>query len=897
MTEDDLSTRHTTTAAVAALALASAAMVCAEEGLRVDRGASGTWQKLLKLKTTASLLHTTAHPDDEHGGVLTQLSRGDGARVALVSLTRGESGDNAIGSELFDALGLIRTEELLVATEYYGVDELYFSTLTDYGFSKSLEEALRKWGKDAVLRDLVRVIRMSRPFVVVSRFQGTERDGHGHHQAAGLVSQEAFDRAGDPGAFPEQIEAGLRPWRPLKLYIGGVRENEDWAVRTNAGQYSPWLGSSYQDLANLGLSYQRSQTAGRRRETAGDVFAYYARVKSHVEATAKEESFFDGIDTSLTGLFSALGQPEPAGAREALGAIETEVDAALAAYRLENPEAAVPALARGLAATRAAVKILAGEPEAVFVLARKKLQFQDAINTALGLTFSARARPGDFEDPTGPYAQYMPPPTMEAVTPGQSFVVRTRLVNPSGVAVDLEQISLEAGTGWSIEERGETPSTTLGGNEAQTRDFAITLADGVALSRPYFTRPSIQQPAYDLLDPGLFGQPAQSPAAVAVARYRVEGVEVALRQVVTRREARLPYGYETRELMVVPEIGVRVEPAIAIVPLAAPEKHVTIEVGMVNGWHGEIEGELTLRLPEGWTSEPASHAFRFGQAGERAEFAFTVGIPSVEDRDYQIRAVARARGKEFTLGYDVIEHRDLETRYLYHPAVATVRGIDVEVVPGLRVGYVMGVGDQVPAGIAQLGAEVELLDEAALATGDLSRFDAIVTGTRAYAVREDLRTYNRRLLDYARDGGNLVVLYNTQEMVPNQHAPFPGELPRSAEEVSEEDSPMTILAPEHPVLNWPNAITLADFDGWVEQRGSKWWSTWDPAYTALLETHDTGQEPQQGGWLYAPYGKGHYSYFAYAMHRQLPFGVPGAYRLFANVLALGKNPSGAGEDR
>jgi len=342
--------------------------------------------------------------------------------------------------------------------------------------------------------------------------------------------------------------------------------------------------------------------------------------------------------------------------------------------------------------------------------------------------------------------------------------------------------------------------------------------------------------------------------------------------------------------MVVPEIGVRVHPMSAIVPLGAADKTVAIKVGLVNGWHGEIDGELTLRLPDGWTSEPASHSFRFGQAGERAEYSFTVAIPSLEDRDYEIRAVATARGKEFSEGYDVIEHRDYETRYLYHPAVATVRGIDVDVVPGLKVGYVMGVGDQVPSGIAQLGAEVELLDSAALATGDLSRFDAIVTGTRAYAVREDLRTYNRRLLDYARDGGNLVVLYNTQELVPDQHAPFPGKLTRRAEEVSEEDSPMTILAPDHRVLSWPNRITLADFDGWVEQRGSKWWSEWDPAYTPLLETHDTAQEPQQGGWLYAPYGEGHYSYFAYAMHRQLPYGVPGAYRLFANVLALGKEP-------
>jgi LmbE family N-acetylglucosaminyl deacetylase len=884
-------TGHGTLGVLSALGMAAATVVFAGETLRIDRGASGTWQALLKLRTTASALHTTAHPDDEHGGVLAELSRGEGVRVALATLTRGESGDNAVGSELFDALGLVRTEELLVADRSYGVDAQYFATLTDYGYSKRLDEALGKWGKESVQRDLVRLIRMCRPFVVISRFQGTARDGHGHHQAVGLVSREAFDMAGNPRAFPEQIAEGLRPWTPLKLYVGGVREGEDWTLRTNPGEYSPWLGSSYQDLANLGLSFQRSQMAGRRRESAGDVYGYYRLVESRVEGPDREESFFDGIDTTLTGLFSALGRPAPSGAHEALAAIEKEVDAAFHSFRLEQPAAVVPALARGLAATRAAIETVGTDPDAAFVLAARERQFQEAIRSALGLTFTARARPADYRDPQGRFAFYAPPPTLEPVTPGQSFAIRTELVNPSEVEIGLEGISIAAEDAWSIATRGEPPPSTLGGNAMARQDFSVTLAEDALLSRPYFTRDSIQQVAYDITDSSQFGRPAQKPAAVAVARYRVGGVPVELRQVVTRREARLPYGYETRELMVVPELGVRVHPSTAIVPLDAAHKSVHLEVGLVNGWHGEIEGELSLRLPEGWTSEPASHALRLAEAGEREQHAFDVSIPALGDRVYQIRAVARARGKEFTEGYDVIEHRDCETRYLYRPAVAEVRGVDVKVVPGLRVGYVMGVGDQVPSGIAQLGAEVELLDEAALATGDLSRFDTIVTGTRAYAVREDLRTYNPRLLDYARDGGNLVVLYNTQEMDPDVHAPFPGELPRDAEEVSEEDSPVTILAPDHPVLNWPNEITLEDFEGWVEQRGSKWWSEWDPAYTALLETHDTGQAPQRGGWLCAPYGEGHYSYFAYAMHRQLPYGVPGAYRLFANVLALGEAPA------
>src|SRR5690349_9803458 len=267
-------------------------------------GASETWQKLMKLRTIASVMHTTAHPDDEHGGVLAKLSRGDGARVALLTLTRGEAGDNAIGSELFDALGLIRTEELRRADEYYGVDAQYFTTAIDYGFSKRLEEALVKWGRENVLRDIVRVIRAERPLVVVARFQGNERDGHGNHQAAGLLTQDAFRLAGDATVFPEQIQDGLRPWQPVKLYMGGMRESEAWNLRVDSGVYSPWLGDTFANFARIGLSFQRSQNGGRNDRVAGPSFNYYKRLASRVNARDKESEFFDGIDTRITGLFA-----------------------------------------------------------------------------------------------------------------------------------------------------------------------------------------------------------------------------------------------------------------------------------------------------------------------------------------------------------------------------------------------------------------------------------------------------------------------------------------------------------------------------------------------------------------------------------------------------------------
>lgn len=419
----------------------------------------------------------------------------------------------------------------------------------------------------------------------------------------------------------------------------------------------------------------------------------------------------------------------------------------------------------------------------------------------------------------------------------------------------------------------------------------MTLADDVAMSsRPYFSRSGLAESRYTLSDPTQFGRPASTPPLVAVARYVIDGVTVELRDLVRRREPKLPYGDAIREVRSVPRLAVTVTPSNAIVPLSAAVKRVDVEVALLHNAEAATSGRVALKMPAGWTSEPADAAFSFARAGERASYRFTVRPGTIDARPYTVEAVASAAGKEYREGYEVIDQRDLEVRYLYRPATAEVRGVNVATVPGLKVGYVMGIGDAVPQGLQQLGAQVTLLGERDLATADLSAFDTIMTGTRAYAVREDLKTYNRRLLDYVKNGGNMVVLYNTQEFVPKQFAPFAGDLPRNAEEVSEEDSPVEILAPAQQAFNWPNRITNRDFDGWVEQRGSKFFSTWDAAYTPMIATYDKGQAPQKGGWLTAKHGKGTWTYFAYALHRQLPYAVPGAFRIAANLLALGKAP-------
>jgi LmbE family N-acetylglucosaminyl deacetylase len=864
--------------ALAGCALLAAAAAAGPDTLAQDRGAAGTWQRLLKLQTTASLMHTTAHPDDEHGGMLAQMSRGRGARVSLLTLTRGEAGDNAIGPELFDALGLIRTDELLIADRYYGVDQQYFTTAIDYGFSKRLDEALEKWGRQNVLRDMVGVIRMERPFVLVARFQGNDRDGHGNHQAAGLLTQEAYRIAGDPAAFPEQIRAGLHPWQPLKLYMGGVRENEDWTLRVDTGEYSPWLGDTYAALARTGLSFQRSQNGGRVAAPPGPAFGYYQRLASRVAAPAKEESFFDGIETTVAGLFRALGRPRAGGAIDLLAAIDRHVQEARRTFSIADPSASVPALARGLQATRTALAQLAEDHDAAYVLRVKEQQFQDAISTALGIELDAIA------DLPGP------------AVAGQRVSVDVVLTNHGTRTLDAAQVSLAAPAAWNA-TGSSTSDSGLPQNRVLRRTLTFVVPRDATPTRPYFERATIGEARYTVRDAAQMFRPAAAPPVSAVARYDVANAVVELRTAVRRREPHVPYGDELRALAVVPALAVNVTPRTAVVPLGVQAGAVDIVVELVNNLRPEatdaaVRGTVEVRLPSGMggASGPAGgEPFTFTRPGERSTHRFHFVPREVAGgRDYWFQVVATVGGREYAEGYDAIEHRDLETRYLYHAAGVLVRGVDVKIAPKLKVGYVMGIGDEVPAGIAQLGGSVALLGEQDLARGDLRQFDAIVTGTRAYAVRDDLKTYNRRLLDYVKDGGNLIVLYNTQELVPNEFAPFPGVLTARAEEVSEEDSPVDILAPAHRVLTTPNTITAADFAGWVEQRGSKFWSEWDRAYTPIVATHDTGQPWQRGGWLTADYGKGHYTYFAYAFHRQLPYGVPGAYRILANLLSLGK---------
>ncbi len=848
--------------------------------LSIDQGAAGAWQKILKLQTVASIMHTTAHPDDEQGGLLAALGRGRGVRTAMLTLNRGEAGDNAIGPELFDALGLIRTDELARAAEYYGLDEQYFTRAADFGFSKRADEALTKWDRAAIVEDMVRAIRTSRPLVVVSRWQGTERDGHGQHQAAGLLTPEAVAAAADIHAFPTLAKEGLPPWRVQKVFSGGWRESEAWHVAIDSGTYDAVLGDSYANLAGYGLSLQRSQTAGRFVRTTGPALLYYARVDA---PGLREADLFEGLDTSIPAAYRLLGRRPPDDAEARLAAIAVEVAAAKEAFRWTDPAASAPALARGLTATRAALAATVDE-DVGFLLRVKERQFHAALAATMGLELTATAEPAGTRPPSGPYAAFAPPTTLNAVTAGQRIDVSVSLVKRSSMAMLVDAVRLGGAAG--LDKAMPIAPTTALDNQPLAARLTMAIPAAAAVTRPYFTRGSIADTRYDLLPGALSGAPWGDPALTVTASYKVDGVSATLTVPVARREAALPDGYTLHELDIVPPASVSLTPGVHIVPADGSKHAVEVNVDVVSySAKGTTPGVIRLEAPSGWVVTPPAQAIALGAPGERRQTRFNVAVPPEASGVQTISATLLMDGHRWGLSYQPIRHRDLPVRYLVREATALVSVFSIAQGPKAHVGYVMGIGDEMPAALAQLGAAVTLLSSDDLATGDFSRFNAIITGTRAYAVRDDLRTHNRRLLDWVQGGGNLIVLYNTPEFDPRRFAPYDAALPQDAEEVSEEDARVTLLAPDHALLSSPNRIGAEDFDGWIEQRGSKFFAQWNARYAALVESHDRGQAPQRGGWLTTGYGKGRWTYMAYALHRQVPYGVPGAYRILANLIA------------
>ena len=864
--------------------------------------ASEVWRALQRLQTTATVLHTVAHPDDENGALLTWLSRGQGVRTALYSTTRGEGGANLIGPELFDALGIVRTEEHLAAIRYYGID-LFFSSAVDFGYSKRLDETLEKWDYQMLLEDMVRLIRYYRPDIIISRFQGNRRDGHGHHQASGVVTLEAFRIAGDANRFPEHLTEGLQPWQPKKLYITRSRwrrsdtEAADTpVVKIDTGEYNPLLGLSYAQIARQGLSYQRSQGVGQTRASKGSSLTELQLINTTLSEHPKsEDSLFDGLDTTIIGMARLANAPT---LDAEFTQLQEGVNAAIRDYDARQPWTVVPHLAGGLKTTRSLIEKIqeidlddSTRSHLLFLLRNKEQEFMTATNAALGLSLEVLVQPAGTRSSE----------TFTVAIPGQQFSIGMRIVNPAPIAVELVEVSLRTPEGWRVGQGKlvvDPPAAlAMETNAPVSMMFDVDVPENASYTQSYWSRASEYHDAvYTLERPEFRFLPYTPPDVHGVITYRVNGVDFTLTQPAKTRSINRPWGEKRRLLTVAPAISLSVLPRIGVVPIpesatAGEQITFTTTVEMLNNVKGEAEGTLALKLPDGWHASPENASFAFTHEGASKTFTFQVSAENVEiGKEHTIQAVATYNGKEYTTGYQTIEHPDLEPRHLYRPATMTLHGISLELPPNLSIGYVMGVGDKIPEALAQIGIDVEMLDREELRTGDLNRFDTILIGIRAYAVRRDLIAYNSRLLDYVHKGGNLIVQYQTPEFDAAPFGPYPYTMGRRPEEVSEEDAQVTILMPDNPIFQYPNQIAEADFDGWVEERGSKFLTEWDGNYQALLTCNDREQEPQHGGLLYTQYGQGTYTYAAYAFYRQLPAGVAGAYRLFVNMLTLGKQP-------
>ena len=846
------------------LACASAMDVLAQlPPIPQDTGVSGFGLALRRLSTTGTVLCITAHPDDENNALMALLSRGKGYRVGLLTVTRGDGGQNEIGPELFQSLGVLRSAELASVHRFDHVRQ-FFTRAYEFGYSFSVEETFQKWGRDEILADIVRVIRTFRPTVVLT-LSPTGTGGGQHHQASAQLAAEAFQKAGDPTCFPEQISEGLRPWRPLRLFqsrgpgMAGREVGGD--VRIQLDDFDPLLGETYAEFGAQARSRHRTQGMNVLPQPGPMSTSYYL-ASSLVDSSHLSSSFFDQIDTSL----DTLADHDP-GLESSVTLLEGYVNWGAESFSRADYGSALKAVMTGLESIRK-MKTTTLDPEALFLLEQKEKDFLGA------------AEKGAFVDADA----LVTGRSNGTVTPGESVQARVRCFPRTNLPVQLLGVDLSTPEGWTVEPDGATDHAW---------DFKITVPADAQLSGPYW---SLDHPGVDRysVEPGFTGtEPWRPPFVTARIRYRIYGVEGVCLRTLRYRWFDPEYGLVRRMgLKVVPRFSVEMSPNLAVIPIGQPKNQV-FEVTVRKEGPGAASSELRLRGAAGWTVSPVAVSLQFGEEPEVQVRRFTVSPPArLRSDQVHIEAVLRCDGQEYTRGVQWISYSHIQPRVRLNPSSSTLDTFDVKLPPGLKVGYITGVGDGVGEATKQLGADVTFLTRQDLEFGNLNRFDVIVTGVRAYLNRDDLIANNQRLLDYVRQGGHMVVQYNKYEFLARQFAPYPLTIHRPHDRVTVEESPVKVLVPSHPIFERPNRIGESDWGGWVQERGLYFLGEWDSHYTPLLELRDPwpyNDQPKRGSLVVADYGKGTYIYTGLAFFRQLPAGVPGAYRLWANLLSYGSN--------
>ena len=780
---------------------------------------------LRQLGGNKRVLMIGAHPDDEDTQLLVLLSRGLGAQAAYLSLTRGEGGQNLIGPELGPELGIIRTEELLAARELDGAGQ-FFTRAYDFGYSKTADETFRFWPRDSILKDVVAVMRRFRPQIVIAVFSGTPADGHGHHQVSAILARQAFDLLRDSAGGPQ------------KFYRSTRGDPTATTLSLPVGTLDPLVGQSYFQIAMASRSRHRSQDMGQLQRL-GPATSGVALLASKTPQPG-ETSVFAGVDTTI-----------PVSGYAAL------IDSARAALNPWHPAATLPYLLR---ASR-----LLGTADS----AQREL-LDRAIAAAAGVTLDGTADDG-------------------ILTPGERVQLEVTVWNAGDSTVKLDSVAIAAPAGWGL-ERLELGAPSVMPNTALTRRFVVTVAQGAERTQPYFLRRPLTNRGglYDwsAAPADVRGLPFEPPPVTARVRLLIGGEPVTLTREVVYRYRDQAIGEIRRPLFVTRDVEVRVTPEELLWPIdgnAHEPRHFTLTV--TNRARGPASARLPLTTPAGWPTISAE-SLAFTREDETKSVTVSLAPPATDSLKPGASELRAGSG-----WLEIIDYPHIRPRALTKPSVADIRAARVALPALAHVGYVRGAADRVPEALLAVGVPVEMISPDSLARGDLSRYDAIVIGSRAYETEPALLTNNARLLDYARGGGLVIVQYQQYPFVDGGFAPYPLTIARPHDRVTDENAPVTVLDPGNSLFHYPNDIGADDWRGWIQERGLYFAHSWDTTYVPLLEMHDAATPPSsvaelKGGLLVAPLGRGTYVYTGLSFFRQLPAGVPGAYRLFVNLLGL-----------
>jgi LmbE family N-acetylglucosaminyl deacetylase len=792
---------------------------------------------LEKLNVLGRVLYIAAHPDDENTNLMALWANGSLYDSAYLSITRGDGGQNLIGPELRERLGVIRTEELLAARRIdHG--KQFFSRAIDFGFSKTAEESMRIWNHDKILSDVVWVIRKFRPDVIVTRFSPEDQLTHGHHTASAILAGEAFSAAGDPKRFPEQL-AFVKPWQATRLVWNtspfffsnrNLPFDPTGLTVLEAGGYNPLLGKAYTEIAAASLSMHKSQGVGTppRRGARKEYFKL-------LEGQAMTSSLFDGIDTS----WSRVANSE---------SIATRIYQIISQFRPADPAASVPELLQLRQA-------MSGIKDDSWV-SEKKAELDGIIAACLGLHVEAST-------------------ANEAVTPGQTATIKLEAINRCNIPVALQEIRFPiSGDSMKID-------ATLPSNELITKDLSCKIPENTPYSQPYWLRKSGTLGAFAVDDQTLVGLPENPPDLPVEIVLQVNGQE--LHYIVdTKYRTVDPVAGELRRPVVIePPVFAKVSNSVLVFATNQP-KSVPVHITAATG---PVKGDLKLALPQGWEVYPASLPIDLKGAGAETMATFTVKPPE-QNTEGALRAIVSIDGRDYSFDRVRISYPHIGVQTLMPPAEARLVRADIRE-KGDRIGYIPGAGDDVPESLEQIGYSVKILSESDISAKNLAQFSAVVLGIRAYNTQERIANWLPELFAYVKAGGVAIAQYNTlADLKTEQLGPYPLEISR--DRVTDENAEVRILAPDHPLMTTPNKITSRDFEGWVQERGLYFPKKWDPAWTQILSCNDPKEKPLDGGLLVAKLGKGFFIYTSYSWFRQLPAGVPGAYRLFANMLSLGK---------